>query len=140
MSRESSEVYAKDRGPQGRGDASHVLAGRGYNHKGHDRRRGDAQQDGLWIWLQLLAEVRLGQRGGEVVRIKKKMTLEQRVIPMDRMAPEQALVAQRNPREWPKEYVVKKMLGSTEPAVWDVLSKEEVDRYCGDENWEVIIQ
>jgi len=74
------------------------------------------------------------------VRIKKKMTLEQRVIPMDRMAPEQALVAQRNPREWPKEYVVKKMLGSTEPAVWDVLSKEEVDRYCGDENWEVIIQ
>jgi hypothetical protein len=70
------------------------------------------------------------------MRVKKKMTLEQKQVPLARIpdsAVPESLV------EWPKEYVVKKVLGSTTPAVWSVLSKEQVDKYCDDENWEVTI-
>ena len=40
----------------------------------------------------------------------------------------------------PYNYVVEKVVNATEPALLDLLVKSQVDGYCDDEDWEVVIR
>lgn len=70
---------------------------------------------------------------------KKKLYLEQRVVPIDKMESGQSMRVQRREEEWPVEYVVQKVIGSIDPKVHATLSSEQVDHYCEQEDWEVTI-
>lgn len=64
----------------------------------------------------------------------KKLHLEQLLVPLDRLT--------HTPVDedgWPREYKVRKVVGSTIPRVMCLLTEEQVKDYCESPDWVVEI-
>ena len=71
----------------------------------------------------------------------KKLYVVQRVANLEEVegVPREELQRLHDQKKWPKRYDVKKVVGSVTPKIHTTLTEEDVEVYCGKDDWHVEI-